>query len=102
METTNPSNPIKPNSLCDRCRYKLIHKAKYKKTDPWMALEITSLLVLVRKTLDDKRFLIKYGNDPHSISKVPCLGCFLPDTLNTIIEVAKGKDLTKVKELADE
>lgn len=92
---------IKPKSLCDHCRSKLVHKAKFKKTDPWMALEMTTVLVLVQKALSDKKFLIKYGNDVEGINRIDCLGCFLPDMLNKIIETAKSKDLEKVKALGD-
>lgn len=91
---------IKPKPLCDRCRSNLIHKSKFKMTDPWMALEMATMLVLARNVLDDKKYLIKYGSDVEGINRIECLGCFLPDTLNKVIEVAKTKDLEKIKVLA--
>lgn len=92
---------LKPKPLCERCRSKLVHKAKFKKTDPWMALEISAMMVLVQRVIKDKNYLIKYGNDIEAINRIDCLGCFIPGVLNEIIETAKGKDLHKVQSLKD-
>lgn len=92
---------IKPKPLCYPCRYKLMHKAKFKQTDPWMALEIMATMVLVQNALVDKKYLIKYGNDVEGINRIECLSCFLPDMMKKIIEAAKGKDLEKVKALGE-
>lgn len=89
---------LRPKSLCEKCRTSLIHGAKYKRHDPWMALEVTSLLTLINLALKDNKFLIKYGNDAMAINRISCLGCFLPDKLKEIIKIAKEtRDLAKIK-----
>lgn len=88
---------LKPKKLCEHCRSKLIHKSKFKKSDPWMSLEIMTTMVLISKAMSDKKFLIKYGNDVEGINKIDCLGCFVPEILNSVIETAKSKDLNKVQ-----
>lgn len=99
---TEEKPTIKPKPLCYPCRYNLIQGAKYKKTDPWMTLEIVSTLTLVNVALKDNKFLIKYGNDVMGINRIQCLGCFLPDTLKKIIDVAKTtRDMEKIKAIGE-
>ena len=94
--------PVKPNSFCGNCRSKLIHKSKFKPSDPWMALEIAALLICVNAALKDNRFLIKYGNDVYGINRISCLGCFLPAKIDHIIKVASTtKDIGKIKDQCD-
>lgn len=81
--------PVRPNPMCGQCRSNLIHGAKFKQKDPWVALEVTTLLTLLTISLDDKKFLIKYGNDVYGVEKIPCLGCFLPNHFKNIIQIAK-------------
>ena len=95
--------PVRPNPLCHQCRSNLIHKAKYKQTDPWMALEITSMLTLMNVALKSKKFHIQYGGDVYEISKIKCLGCYHPETLERIIKVAKEtRDLKQIKAIGEE
>jgi len=89
---------IKPKTMCYPCRYKLVHKSKFKKTDPWMSLEMMCTLMLVTRALRDNKFLIKYGNDVEGINNIQCLGCFLPKVMDEVITMAKeDKTLTKLK-----
>lgn len=81
--------PIKPNPLCYPCRYSLIRGAKFKESDPWMALEIGTLLTLINITLKKKKFHIAYAGDVENIERIKCLGCYLPDDLKEIIKIAK-------------
>lgn len=93
---------IAPKPLCKKCRVKIVHGSKFKESDPWMALEIASTLALVRKTLDSKNYLIKYGNDVTGINRIECLGCFSPDVVELIIETAKvDKDVSKIKAMSE-
>lgn len=96
------SNPVKPNPLCEKCRSNLIHGAKFKRQDPWMALEIASLLTLINIALVTRKFHVVYGGDPYSISKIKCLGCYLPENMKEIIKIAKDtRDIVKVKEYGE-
>lgn len=81
--------PVRPNPMCGQCRSNLIHGAKFRQTDPWMALEVATLLTLLNLALDEKNFHIKYGNDVYGVEKIPCLGCFIPEHFKNIIQVAK-------------
>lgn len=100
--TEEKKEPVKPKPLCYPCRYKLIQGAGYKQTDPWMTLEIVATLTLVNCALKDNRFLIKYGNDVYGVNRIQCLGCFMPQTLNKIRQVAKEtRDMEKIKAIGD-
>lgn len=91
---------LRPRSLCEECRSRLIHGAKFKPKDPWMALEIASLLTLINFALDDNKYHIKYGNDISGINQIYCLGCFLPNRLREIIKTAKKtRSIESVKSL---
>lgn len=95
--------PVKPNPLCPKCRSNLIHRAKYKESDPWMALEITAMLTLMNVAFKSNKFHIQYGGDVYEISKIKCLGCYQPDTLERIIKVEKDtRDLSKIKAIGEE
>ena len=99
MET---KRPLRPNPLCGKCRSNLIHGAKFKKNDPWMALEVTSLLTLLTLALKNNNFLIKYGNDAFGVERIPCLGCFLPKDMTAIIKIAKDtRSILAVKEYGE-
>lgn len=94
---TETTQTIRPAPFCERCRSTLIHKSKFKKTDPWRSLEITSMMVLIHNVMNEKNYLIKYGNEIHGISMIKCLGCFMPEMMKKIIEIAKEKNLEKLK-----
>jgi hypothetical protein len=100
---SDEKQPLKPNSLCSKCRSNLIHGAKYRQADPWMALEVTALLTLVNVTLKSNKFHIQYGGDLYQIERIKCLSCYQPEAFQRIIEVAKEtRDLTKVKAIGEE
>lgn len=103
-ETTNEEErkTLRPRQLCEQCRSNLIHGAKFKQKDPWMALEIASLLTLINMALTDNKYLIKYGNDVMGVNQIYCLGCFLPEKFKKIIKVAKDtRSIKAVKALGE-
>ena len=94
--------PLKPNSLCSKCRSNLIHGAKFRQSDPWMALEVTTLLSLINVTLEKRKFHIAYGGDVENIEKIKCLGCYNPDEFLAMTKIAKDtRDILKVKEYGE-
>ncbi len=100
---SDEKKPVKPNSLCPQCRSNLIHGARFRQSDPWMALEITALLTLMTVALKSNKFHIQYGGDVYQIEKIKCLSCYQPETFKRIIDVAKKtRDLEQVKAIGDE
>lgn len=100
---SDEKKPLKPNSMCPQCRANLIHGAKYRQADPWMALEVTALLTLVNVTLKSNKFHIQYAGELYNIEKIKCLACYQPEAFQRIIKVAKEtRDLAKVKAIGDE
>lgn len=98
----NDNKRIDCPPMCERHRSELIHGAKFKMGDPWMALEVVSQLALVQATLADKKYLIKYSNDPMGINRVGCLACFSPKIFKEIIDVAKKtRDIGEVKKIGE-
>lgn len=94
--------PIMMPSFCDEHRSKLIHGAKFKPHDPWMALEIASQLAMFQVILADNNFHIKYGGDAHAISRVGCMACFANKTFKQLIKVAKkNKDIGDIKKFGE-
>lgn len=97
---SDEKKPLKPNSLCSKCRSNLIHGAKFRQSDPWMALEVT--LSLINVALEKRKFHIAYGGQVENIEKIKCLGCYNPEELATMTKIAKDtRDILKIKEFGE-
>lgn len=96
---------IKPAQMCYPHRYELVHKAKFKEHDPWMALEISATLALTQAALAENKYHIKYGSDPEMIGNVGCLACFCPNVFKKIVATAKehkrGDFIAEIKKIGD-
>jgi len=85
--------------LCQTHRSLLIHGARYKKTDPWMALEIATQAVLFQGATCEKVIYEKLGGDITKLPDLGCLACLCPDKFSLIVEVAKTKNLDAIAAL---
>ena len=93
---------LKPNSLCGQCRHNLIIGARFKESDPWMALELGTVLSLITITCNKNKFHIAYGGDVYNIEKIKCLGCYNPEEMKAITKIAKDtRSIEKVKEYGE-
>lgn len=87
--------------LCDTHRFLLIRQARYKETDPWMALEVAAQIALFQAATVYPGTHEKIGKDITRVSELGCLACYRPDAFGEIVEIAKKHDLGLIKELGE-
>lgn len=95
------SNAIEMPPLCERHVWLLIHQAGYKESDPWRALLIASSIVLFQAMTCDDTVTKRTGGDVHKLSTLGCPACYKPDAFGEVVEVAKMRDLGRIKALGE-
>lgn len=87
--------------MCGYHQSLLIHHARYKVTDPWKILIIATNTALLHAAMNDPRTFKVTRGDLLKIKNLPCLACFKTDAFYRIIDVAKSRDIGKIKELGE-
>lgn len=87
--------------LCQTHRVLLVRQARYGPTDPWLALEVATTMVLFQGATCDPKIHEELGGDITNMPKLGCLACRKPDLFGEIVEVAKTHDLGAIKRLGE-
>ena len=89
-------------SFCEYHRSRLVHGAKFREKDPWMALEVASQIAMLQAIMVSNTFHIKFGGDVEKIQNVGCLACFENKTFKQLVKIAKkNKSIKDIKEFGD-
>ncbi len=95
------SEQIKLANMCDTHQRLLLQQAGYSEKEAWRALIVVSQVALFQAATCDDRIHKRIGGDLSKLQELGCLACLKPDSFGSIVEVAKGKDLGKIKALAE-
>jgi hypothetical protein len=92
---------IRVPDLCYKHYYELVHTAKFTKTDPWGALTVIANAAMFQGATATQTVWNKLEGDVTRITELGCLACRLPHRFKKVLEVAKTRDLGKIKELGE-
>lgn len=99
--STEQKPPIQLPNMCDKHQRLLVQQAKYAETDPWQALIMVCQVVLFQGASANTDLQKELGGDITRISELGCMACRKPDLFGEVVEVAKSKDLGKIKALGE-
>lgn len=85
--------------MCEKHQSLLVHQAGYSEKDSWRVLIVAAQIALFQAASCDIR--IQEGKEIAKIESVGCLACFKPDAFGELVEVAKAKDIGKIKALGE-
>jgi hypothetical protein len=93
--------PLRLPEMCGTHQSLLVQQTGYGPNDTWQALIMISQIALFQGASVDPKVYAECGGEITNFEKLGCLACRKPDLFGEIVEVAKTKNLGKVKELGE-
>lgn len=92
---------VKIPQMCQRHQARLVKNAKFAPTDAWRALVIVAQIALFQAAAATPSIQKKLGGKIEKLSELGCLACRLPGRFDTLINVAKSRDVGAIKRLGE-
>lgn len=90
MSNDPTQKQVKPANLCGTHRFLLVDQTGFKRSDPWMALEIATQIALFQACTVDDKIWSKLGGEIQKLSEIGCMACAKPDAFGEIVNVASS------------